>query len=101
MSPPVPRPPVPLSFDDVLDVVGTCVEGSGAGWGSGVNGLACASARAGAASARSARSTVRRATTGGRLIICEQSLQPDRVAHGEALPVVVVVREDVAVAAQA
>src|SRR4051794_11338599 len=100
MSPAVPRPPVPVSLDDVLDEVWTCVEVSGAGGGSGANGLACASARAGTARDRSASTTVTRATTDRRLIISEHSLQPDGVADGEALPVVVVVGEDLAAAAQ-
>src|SRR3954454_23371463 len=100
MSPAVPRPPVPLSDVVVLDGAGACVEGSGAGWGSGANGLGCGSARAGAVSARSAITTVTRATTARRLIISEQSLQFHGVLDGEALPVVVVVGEDLAAAAQ-
>src|SRR4051812_46646033 len=97
MSPIVPRPP--LSVDVVVVGGGACacVEVSGAGWGSGANGVPCASARAGAASARSASSRVTRATTPGNLAIGEATLQSDRVAHGEALPVVVEVREDLAV----
>src|SRR3954464_3583815 len=99
MSPAVPRPPVPGSLD-VFDDVWACVEVSGADGGSGANGLDCASARAGTARTRSASTRVTRATTDGRLIISEQSLQPDGVADGEALPVVVVVGEDLAAAAE-
>src|SRR5947209_15869618 len=96
MSPSVPRPPLPVSAEEVVGTwTWTCVEVSGAGVGSGVNGDCWARATAGVASARSASSSAVRATTIGNLAV-QPLLESDRVAHREALPVVVEVGEHVA-----
>src|SRR5438093_5454298 len=95
MSPTVPRPP-PLSLWFVFGAVGTwTVVVSGGAWGSGANGLLCASATGGAARTRIASARTTRTSMPVSLAI-EQAFEPQGVAGGEALPVVVEVAEDLA-----